>query len=270
MGKQDIRTTYIVLIIMAAIGIVALSVPWIVKFGFTWQTLHSISINFGIGILSGVLVIWLSQLFGATSRRVHSIQELVEVLAVQPCTASEQVVENLRRDLMLAKNLRDVGIERAYKTRESAYADIAAEISHAKTIHIISGSLYSFWSIYRELLLDRDKDPDCDLKVLLLNPDSTHAAVRASMDSRLMIGGQDMLAGYVATIRQIYSELKSCNYYDLCPPASLWLVDNKIYITPYFYSIRGRQGVCLQIVPAESGVFERLRQSIYAFIQDFG
>lgn len=269
MGKLDIRTTHIVLIILAAIGIVALSVPWIVKFGFTWQTLHSISINFGIGILAGVLVIWLSQLIGATSRRVHSIQELVEVLTAQPCTASEQVVENLRRDLMLAKNLRAVGVERAYQTRESAYADIAAEISHAKTIHIMSGSLYSFWSIYRELLLDRDKDPDCDLKVLLLNPDSTHAAVRASMDSRFMIG-QDMLAGYVATIRQIYRELKSCHYYDLCPPASLWLVDNKIYITPYFYAIRGGQGVCLQIVPAESGVFERLRQSIDASIQDFG
>jgi len=255
---------------MAGIGIVALSVPWIVKFGFTWQTLHSISINFGIGILSGVLVIWFSQLIGATSRRVHSIEELVELLAVQPCTASEQVVKNLRQDLMLSKNLRDVGLERVYKTRESAYADIATEICHAKTIHIMSGSLHSFWSIYRELLLDRDKDPDCDLKVFLLNPDSTHAAVRASMDSRIMVDSQEMFASYGATIRQIYSELKSCHYYDLCPPASLWLVDNKIYITPYFYAIRGGQGMCLQFVPTKSGVFERLRESINSFMQDFG
>lgn len=261
------RTTRIVFIIMTVIGIAALGVPWIVKFGFTWQTLHSISVNFGIGILAGVLVMWLSQLIGATSRRVHSIQELVESLAAQPCIASEQVVENLQRELMLAQNLRAAGVERVYQTRESAYADIAAEIRHAKTIYIVTGSLHSFWSIYRELLLERDKDPDCDLKVFLLNPDSIHAAVRALMDSRFLIG-QEMLAGYAATIRQIHRELKSCHYYDLCPPASLWLIDNKIYITPYFYAIRGGQGVCLKIVPAESEVFERLRQSINTFIQD--
>lgn len=257
----------IVLIIVALVGIAAFGVPSIVEMGFSWQTLCSISVNFGIGILAAVLVTVLLQWVRTRPSEVRSLDELAELVEKQPQVTSGRVAKDLRQALELAKNLKAVGVERVFPTRESAYSAIAADMRHARNIHISTGCLHSFWSIYREIILERDKDPDCDVKVALLSPDSQHLATRTAMDSRFQIG-QEMLPGYVATIRQVHSELGFCQFYDFCPPASTWIIDDKIYITPYFYGIRGGQGLCLQIGPSESGVFEKIKQSAEMIIHD--
>lgn len=256
----------IVLIIMALVGIAAFGVPSIVEMGVSRQTLCSISVNFGIGILAAVLVAVLLRWVVRRPSTVRSLDELAELVEKQGRTASEQVAKDLRQALQLHENLKAVGVERVFPTRESAYSAIAADMRHARSIHISTGCLHSFWSVYREVILERDKDPDCDVKVALLNPDSQHLATRTAMDSRFQIG-QEMLSGYIATIRQIHTEL-GCRFYDFCPPASTWIIDDKIYVTPYFYGIRGGQGLCLQIGPSESGVFEKIKQSAEMIIRD--
>lgn len=256
-----------VLIIMALVGIAAFGVPSIVEMGFSRQTLWSISVNFGIGILAAVLVTTLFQWIRTRPSTVCNLDELAELVEKQPGVTSRQVAKGLRQALELAKNLEAVGVERVFPTRESAYSAIATDMRHARSIHISTGCLHSFWSMYREIILERDKDPDCDVKVALLSPDSQHLATRTAMDSCFQIG-QEMLPGYVATIREIHSELGFCRFYDFCPPASTWVIDDKIYITPYLYGIRGGQGLCLQIGPSESSVFEKIKQSAETIIHD--
>jgi len=107
-------------------------------------------------------------------------------------------------------------VDKVYRAREQAYSDIAAHMTRARVIRIVSGSLHSFWSTYRELLIEV-ADSGWDIQILLLNPESSHAAVRAGMDAGSP-HGTEIFPGYAATIYQICSELKGCRCFDLCPP----------------------------------------------------
>jgi hypothetical protein len=257
------RTVFIVLVV---IGIASISIPWLFKYGFTWEAFNSICVNFGIGIIAGVLVSWLSKFVNTGLRKIDNIQEFIAILEDHFLPTSGKFIEDFKKDVEFINNLRIFGLEKVYTTRESAYAEIANEMKQAKTIYIASGSLYSFWSLYREIFLERDQDSNCDLKVALLKPDSVHAIVRASMDTACSIN-QEVFNIYIAVIKEIKKEIKFCRFFDMCPPASLWLIDDKLYVTPYFYNLRGGQSICLKIIPSTSGVFEKLKKSLEKLIE---
>lgn len=126
--------------------------------------------------------------------------------------------------------------------------------------------MYSFWSIYRELLLTKDSEKHTDLKVCLIKPDSKHAQTRASLDTRITVETNNITV-YAATIKQIMAELKCCKYFDFCPPSSIWVIDDVAYLTPYFYATRGGQGVCFKFRKG-SAIYERIKNSVEDLITD--
>lgn len=253
--------------ILIGIAIIVLSIPSLIKTGLTQATLENVSREVGLGTLASILVLWLSQALESKRPAVSNVNELISAVAEVPGLASANLIATLSEEHEFAVALREVGLEYVYETREAAYADIAEAMRTANNISIVSGSLHSFWSLYREVLLARDRVPGCEVKVVLLKPDSVHLASRSTMDVRMndQVG---LLAGYTASIQQIHSELKNCKYMDMCCPASIWIVDNKAFVTPYFYDIRGGQGFCV-VFTAESGnIFGSLRQSVIRLIED--
>lgn len=254
-------------IFLIGIAIIVLSVPSLIKTGFTMESLENVSREVGLGMLASILVLWLSQALESKRPAVSNVNELISAIAEVPGLASSNLIATLSAEHEFAVALHEVGLEYVYETREAAYVNIAQAMSTANSISIVSGSLHSFWSQYREVLLARDRVPGCEVKVVLLKPDSGHLAIRSNMDVR-MNDQVDMLAGYTASIRQIHSELKNCKYMDMCCPASVWIVDNKAFVTPYFYDIRGGQGFCVVFTAGSGNIFGSLRQSVIRLFED--
>ena len=257
----------LVLIVVAIVGVVSFTIPWIVEAGFSWQTFRLVCVNFGTGVLASVLVLALTRMIASRGESIASVPQLVRFLRGETARVTPAVASDVEALLNLGTQLRQLGVLAAYQSREDAYPDIAKEMKEASRIQICTGSLHSFWSLHRELMLSKDKENHSELRVALLKPGSAHAAVRAALDTGAT-GNSPLLRGYSATIQQVHRELKHCALYDFCPPASVWILDEVAYVSPYFYAMRGGQGLCLKIRRTGSGLFESVNQSVGRLMAD--
>jgi hypothetical protein len=257
-----------ILLLLALAGVLAISIPALVETGWGPKALKEVSVNAGIGMIASLLVLVLANSFGAI-RRADSLGELLQDLSRRPVMGTARLVAELGATRDYAEALGSLGVERVYRTRTEAYDAIGEEMRRASKIHIISGCLMTFWGIWREVLLERDGRADVDVVVLLMAPDSDHLVSRTAMDDRfLREPSLQMLEGFAAASRQISSQLSECYLYNYCAPASVWLIDDSIYVTPRFYAVPGGRGFCVKLKQVAGGLYDEVHATLVAAIED--
>lgn len=253
---------------MLLVGVLAISIPPLIESGLGGTTLRAISMTAGVGLVASALVLALTGRYGS-SRHVDSLDELVHLVGRRPVIASPRLAGELADLRKYAIGLRELGVERVFRTRADAYQAIADEMAKATRIHVLSGCMQTFWGIHRQVLLDRDRVEGTEVVVLLMHPESPHLASRTAMDERFAPDrSRQMLAGFSAASRQIASQLRECYLYDYCSPASVWLVDDSVYVTPRFYATPGGHGFCVKLVRVPGGLYDAVRTTVEAAIGD--
>jgi hypothetical protein len=181
---------------------------------------------------------------------------------------------------------RRTGLVRVFATREEAYGDIKSDLQKAQDrVRIQSVCLHAFLGRHYEDLRECSKRLDEPVRVITTDPDSLAFVDKAVQDSHQAIGASDFLrkrhadleawrtsALRLATIAgdpKVSGSLRVVTS-PLFMPESFFIIDKRVYVTPYVIGRRGSASPCYVFEDCgDAGSVYRLHAECFDSLWDF-